>query len=151
MARLKISTDKLLLIAGAIWAVAGANILNLGLIAYGQDWGTYFVWLLLGTAAIFSLFHFIIFGNMVRKHEKRIRSIVDKKSHILKFLDTKGYIIMTVMMGGGISLRAFHLVPEWFIAFFYTGLGAALVLAGSLFIVHYFKKAPQGKTSSVVS
>ena len=36
------------------------------------------------------------------------------------------------MMGGGIALRASGVVPEWFIAFFYTGLGAALAVAAQL-------------------
>ena len=30
---------------------------------------------------------------------------------------------MAVMMGGGIGLRMAGLVPDWFVAFFYTGLG----------------------------
>ena len=32
------------------------------------------------------------------------------------------------------------LVPGWFIAFFYTGLGIALALAGVGFLVHYFHR-----------
>ena len=38
-----------------------------------------------------------------------------------------------VMMTGGIGLRVSGLAPERFIAVFYTGLGAALLLAGLLF------------------
>ena len=37
---------------------------------------------------------------------------------------------MAVMMSGGIGLRVSGLAPERFIAVFYTGLGAALLLAG---------------------
>ena len=40
---------------------------------------------------------------------------------------------MAVMMTGGIWLRSSGLAPERFIAFFYTGLGASLLLAGLLF------------------
>ncbi len=40
---------------------------------------------------------------------------------------------MAVMMSGGIALRVSGLVPERFIAVFYTGLGASLLLAGLLF------------------
>ena len=47
---------------------------------------------------------------------------------------------MAVMMAGGIGLRASGLAPERFIAVFYTGLGAALLLAGLLF-GHNFGKA----------
>ena len=47
--------------------------------------------------------------------------------------------MMAIMMTGGISLRAFGLVPNWFIAFFYTGLGASLLLAGLLFGCNFAK------------
>lgn len=40
---------------------------------------------------------------------------------------------MAVMMSGGIGLRVSGLAPDRFIAVFYTGLGAALLLAGLLF------------------
>jgi len=46
---------------------------------------------------------------------------------------------MAVMMGGGIWLRYSGLVPEVFIAVFYTGLGCALALAGVIFWVMFFR------------
>lgn len=54
---LKISTNKLMLVAGIVWAIAGANIANIGLTAYRHDWG-WVIWaLLVGSAVIFVLFH----------------------------------------------------------------------------------------------
>lgn len=49
---------------------------------------------------------------------------------------------MAVMMGGGIWLRFSGLVPDIFIAVFYSGLGCALTLAGVLFWVMFMKKYP---------
>ena len=46
---------------------------------------------------------------------------------------------MAIMMSGGIGLRVSGLAPERFIAVFYSGLGAALLLAGVLFGYHYGK------------
>ena len=46
---------------------------------------------------------------------------------------------MAVMMGGGIGLRMAGLVPDWFVAFFYTGLGLALAVAGVSFVLRYFR------------
>lgn len=46
---------------------------------------------------------------------------------------------MAVMMTGGIGLRASGLAPERFIAVFYTGLGASLLIAGLLFGCNYGK------------
>lgn len=44
---------------------------------------------------------------------------------------------MAVMMGGGIGLRAAGVFPNQFVAFFYSGLGCALALAGILFIRNF--------------
>lgn len=134
---MKVATDKLLLIAGAVWMAAGINIAAIGLGAITHGHAAW--WVLLGTFAVFLLFHIMVFQKMVRKHAERIRGYEEDRKHFWHFFDKKGYIIMAVMMGGGIALRASGLLPEGFIAFFYTGLGAALAIAGASFLVSYFK------------
>ena len=42
-------------------------------------------------------------------------------------------------MGGGIWLRSSGLVPNEFVAVFYTGLGCALSLAGVFFGIMFFR------------
>ena len=138
---LKISTNKLMLVAGIVWAIAGANIANIGLTAYRHDWG-WVIWaLLVGSAVIFVLFHSRIFQKMVGKHAERIRGYEEDRTHVLKFFDKKGYVVMASMMAFGIALRASGVVPEWFVAFFYTGLGAALAVAGASFALRYLKSS----------
>ena len=44
---------------------------------------------------------------------------------------------MTCMMSGGIGFRAAGIFPDIFIAFFYSGLGLALALAGVIFTKNY--------------
>lgn len=135
---MKVEARYLLLIAAAVWFIAGINILRLGILAIAE--GTTPLWVLLvGIPIIFLLFH-MMFSKLVGKHSGRIRGYGENKMHVLRFFDVKGYIIMAVMMGGGISLRAFGIVPSWFVAFFYTGLGAALALAGVGFLIHYIKR-----------
>lgn len=53
------------------------------------------------------------------------------------FFDWKAYLIMACMMSGGIGFRAAGIFPEIFIAFFYSGLGLALVSAGVIFTRNY--------------
>ena len=141
MQLLKISTDKLLLVAGIVWFLAGANIVNIGLSAYLDESGWLFWVLVVGTLVIFVLFHIFVFTKMVGKHANRIRGYAEDKTHVFKFFDKKGYIMMAVMMGGGIALRASGVAPEWFVAFFYTGLGLALAVAGVSFVLRYFKSS----------
>lgn len=141
MGVLKIATEKLLLVAGIVWMIAGLNIANIGIGAYLHEAG-WIVWVLLvGTVVIYVVFHIFVFTKMVGKHASRIRGYEDDRTHIWKFFDKKGYIVMAFMMGGGIALRMSGLVPEWFIAFFYTGLGLALAVAGLSFIIRYFKSS----------
>jgi len=77
-----------------------------------------------------------MFFNMTRKHTKRIKAYENRRP-FWNFFDLKSYIIMMIMMGGGIGLRSAHLVPEFFIAFFYSGLGCALTLAGVVFVLNF--------------
>ena len=44
---------------------------------------------------------------------------------------------MTCMMSGGIGFGAAGIFPEIFVAFFYSGLGLALALAGVIFTRNY--------------
>lgn len=134
---MKTATKNLLLIAGAVWGIAGANIVLIGIACYFEDWGPAVLALIAGSLAVFTLFHLKVFNKMASKHAARIRAFAEEKVPVWKFFDAKSYVIMAVMMGGGMALRFSGLVPDWFIASFYTGLGAALFIAGISFIVRF--------------
>ena len=86
---------------------------------------------------VFAVFERFIFGKLVKKHTERVSAYSEERHFFLKFFDGKSFAVMAVMMTGGIALRASGLAPERFIAVFYTGLGAALLLAGVLFGRNY--------------
>lgn len=101
-----------------------------------------YVWaIVLGAVVVFTLFHMKIFSKMVGKHSNRIAAYENDKIGFWRFFGASGYIMMAIMMSGGISLRAFGLVPMWFIAFFYTGLGIALALSGVSFLVRFARRS----------
>ena len=125
-----VKNSTLLLIACLVWTAAGVNILRIGLIEYPPYIS---VINLLLSAAVFTVFQIFIFGRLVKKHTKRIDGYGDEKQLFIKFFDVKSFIIMAVMMTGGILIRSLHIAPPIFIAVFYTGLGASLLLAGILF------------------
>ena len=137
---LKVPRKKLLLIAGVVWLIAGANILLLGVGAFSptiQDW---MFWLIaLGTLGIFVYFHIWIFSRMVGKHHDRIEQELDERTYVWNFFDKRSYIIMALMMIMGLGLRTSGIVPDPFIVFFYTGLGAALMVGGLSFTLRYFR------------
>ena len=63
----------------------------------------------------------------------------DERQLFVKFFDKRSFAIMAVMMTGGIAIRSIHLLPDVFIAVFYTGLGTALAFAGDLFDSNLFR------------
>lgn len=127
---MKVKRNTLLLLACLVWSAAGFNILRIGLIVY-PAYLTVLNFLL--SVLVFTVFQKFIFGKLVKKHTARINAYTEDRHFFLKFFDGKAFAIMAVMMTVGIGLRASGLAPERFIAVFYTGLGASLLLAGLLF------------------
>ncbi|MGT2801583.1 hypothetical protein [Streptococcus henryi] len=133
-----VKKKNLLALAGTVWLIAGFNVTRMGLVAYSSLKQVTLVSLLL------SILVFLAFGSMFYKmtfmHARRISDYKEARRPFWQFFDLKSYLIMIVMMTGGILLRSSGLVPSSFIAFFYTGLGLALALAGLLFWIFYFSK-----------
>lgn len=125
----------LLAVAGCVWLIAGINVARLGIISYGIIPQISILHILL-SIAVFCAFG-LMFFKMSIKHTKRIKGYEEEFRPVWHFFDLKSYIIMAVMMGGGIWLRSSGLVPDVFIAVFYTGLGCALALAGILFWIMF--------------
>lgn len=123
-------------IAGCVWFIAGFNVARLGVIAYTNV--EFAFWQPLVSLAVFSAFG-MMFYKMSMKHHRRICGYIEPTRPFWNFFDLKAYCIMAFMMGGGILLRYSGLVPELFIAVFYTGLGCALAGAGVLFWVMFFR------------
>ncbi|MCI9467397.1 MAG: hypothetical protein HFE99_09845 [Ruminiclostridium sp.] len=133
---MQVKKRTLLLLACLVWTVAGFNVFRIGILAYATYWS---VVNLILSLLVFALFQRFIFGRLVRKHTARILGYQEERQFFLKFFDRKAFLIMAVMIVGGISLRGSGLAPERFIAVFYSGLGASLLLAGILFGRNYFK------------
>lgn len=127
---MKVKRNTLLLLACMVWSAAGFNILRIGLTTYPPYCN---VLNFLLSALVFGVFQKFIFGKLVNKHTARINAYQEERQFFLRFFDGKSFAVMAVMMTGGIGLRVSGLAPEPFIAVFYTGLGASLLLAGLLF------------------
>ena len=131
----RVKKRTLLLIAGIVWLIAGFNVARLGVLSYAAIEKQWYLYLL-------SIVIFVIFGRMFfrmsQKHTKRILQY-EEYQPFWKFFDFKAYVIMACMMSGGIGFRAAGVFPDFFVAFFYTGLGCALALAGVVFFIHWMQ------------
>ena len=134
-----IPKNHLMLIAGLVWCAAGAMVCLIGLPLELGLAPSHLVLLPLA-AAIFLAFYFFVFSRLVRKHTGRIRARAEDRLPFWHFFNASSWAVMAVMMGGGLALRLSHLVPDWIIAFFYSGLGVALFLCGVRFLGVFARK-----------
>lgn len=137
----RISTFRLTAVAGLVWIIAGGNVAWIGLSSYPHS-GLSAPW-----ACVLPLAVFIAFGAMflktAGKNVRRIVGFAHPARPFWHFFDARSYLMMGIMMSSGILLRVFNVLPEAFVAFFYTGLGAALFCAG-LFFLCRFARSPRG-------
>jgi small-conductance mechanosensitive channel len=124
-----IPKNQLMLIAGLVWCVAGAMVCVVGLPLEFTLAPSHLILLPLA-GVIFLAFYFFVFSRLVQKHTGRIRARAEDRLPFWHFFNASSWLVMAVMMGGGMALRFSHLMPDWMIAFFYSGLGVALFLCG---------------------
>lgn len=134
-----VNRQVLLITAGIVWIVAGANILRIGIVTW-LDTSGYSLLKICGASIVFLLFFILVFRKLYYKHTRRIEQKQSEKNCPCGFFDTKGWIIMALMITIGITARTLHLLPDSFISVFYTGLSLALIVTGFLFIVYWWKR-----------
>lgn len=133
---MKVKKQNLLLLAGIVWMIAGFNVLRIGLETY-VEYRMIINYAI--TLMVFIVFWFMVFHKLTIKHTKRIHEFEEELQLFYKFFDLKSFLIMAFMISFGIIIRKFRLLPDRFIAVFYTGLGAALFMAGVLFTWNWIK------------
>ena len=128
---MKIKKRTLLLLAAIVWMIAGFNILRIGIETYAAYKSVInFILSLL----VFLFFWFMIFYKLTVKHTDRIQNYQEERQFFLNFFDLKSFLIMAFMITFGITIRTFHLLPDRFIAVFYTGWAQLCFLQGSLLV-----------------
>ncbi|WP_291581752.1 hypothetical protein [Bacteroides sp.] len=134
-----VNRQVLLITAGIVWIVAGANILRIGIVTWLND-SQYWLFKIGEATIVFLLFFILIFRRLYYKHTERITQKKQEKNCPFSFFDVKSWIIMIFMISLGISIRSLHLLPTCFISVFYTGLSLALIVTGVLFIRYWWQR-----------
>ncbi len=125
--------NQLVLLAGIVWCVAGTMVCMVGLplqLTLAQQ----HMILVPLAVSVFVVFYRFVFSRLVVKHTSRIRASTEERLPWWQFFSGSSWVVMGVMMGGGLVLRHSRVMPDWMIAFFYTGLGLALLLCGIRFL-----------------
>lgn len=128
----------LLLVAACFWTFAGGMLLfrgfsvlkfNSSIIAFEE----------LGSILAGLLFYKFMFSKISLKHINRIRNLKEEKPCFFSFFNLRSYLMMTVMMSFGITLRVTGLVPMNYLAPFYIAMGTPLLLSAFRFYYYAFK------------
>lgn len=128
-----VGSRTLLLLAGAVWIAAGANILRIGLSTWFRHGPPAAVGIA-EAAAVFVVFFFVMFGRVYLRNSRRIMDKGEGPRCPFSFFDVRGWAVMLGMIGLGIVVRRCGAASDGFIAVFYTGLSTALVLTGLRFV-----------------
>ena len=124
-------TKLLAFIAGFFWLAAGFYVCRIGVVAW-MNHGTTTAMMIVCSAITLFLFS-RMFIRMVFRNVQRIRKIDVERRRMWHIMPVRSYIIMAFMITFGMLLRSVPAVPLSFIASFYVGLGAALMLAGAIY------------------
>ncbi|MBB3188673.1 hypothetical protein [Microbacter margulisiae] len=130
---MRIDKRHLLFVAAMAWLVAS------GMLFWRST--TYFElrkgWKLETAASLVGgiLFFRVLFLRISSKHIKRIISLEKRKPSVFSFFSKRSYLLMAIMISGGVLLRESHILPTYDLSFFYFFMGTPLFLSS----IRFFK------------
>ncbi|MEI6123021.1 MAG: hypothetical protein WCQ95_05265 [Bacteroidota bacterium] len=127
----------LLAIAGVFWTFAGGMLLWRGLsgliVAHAS-----FIPDLLYSLAGGVLFYILLFSRISRKHVNRIIGLKSEKPCMFSFFNIKSYLLMSIMISGGVLLRIFNVVDHQILYSFYVCMAIPLLVSSVRFYYNWF-------------
>jgi hypothetical protein len=126
--------------AALVWTFAGSMLLFRGTLLFTAD--KYLLWLRLPLSLVAGiLFYRQIFSNISVKHTQRIATLKPEKPCLFSFFNVRSYILMTIMITAGISLRKSGILPPVYLSVIYVTMGIPLFISSFRFY-HAFAVYP---------
>jgi hypothetical protein len=127
----------LLLIAALVWTFAGGMLLLRGystLLAYPDFFGFKILGCGVGGLIFFKLLFFKISG----KHVLRIQSLVPDNPCLFSFFNLRSYLMMTIMITTGITLRKTGVISPEYLSLVYITMGIPLLMSSFRFYYSFY-------------
>jgi hypothetical protein len=125
----------LLLVAAVFWTFAGGMLLVRGFSIL--KFSTSAILLKeLGSMFAGILFYTYMFSKISLKHITRIRDIQEERPCIFSFFNGRSYLLMSIMITAGITLRLSGLVPIGYLSLFYIAMGTPLLISALRFYTY---------------
>jgi quinol-cytochrome oxidoreductase complex cytochrome b subunit len=132
--RLKPGVKKrtLLYIAGCVWCIAGGMLITRALLALIAIHHLLLLDIIIGMIAGICFFVFM-FTKISKKHITRISLIKVDFPCFFSFFNLRSYILMTIMISAGITLRKINIIDPEYLYTFYLAMGIPLLLSAFRF------------------
>jgi hypothetical protein len=128
----RIARRYLYVAAALVWTFAGSMLLFRGILLFMDD--DYLFWIRLIISIIAGLlFYRLLFSNISRTHTHRIDAMSLEKPCLFSFFNIKSYILMSIMITAGISLRKSGILPPFYLSVIYITMGIPLFLSSFRF------------------
>jgi hypothetical protein len=128
----------LLLIAGCAWSIAGGILIFRSLL-YLIGVNNHLA-MEIGIGIVFGgLFYILLFARISKKHITRINLIEIDNPCFFSFFNFRSYLLMAIMISGGITLRLSGLVNSDIIYTFFLCMGIPLLVSAWRFFYSYSK------------
>ena len=128
----------LLMIAGCAWSIAGGILISRSLIHLISV--NHLLAMELGIGIVFgSFFYLLLFARISKKHITRINLIEIDNPCFFSFFNFRSYLLMAIMISGGITLRLSGLVNQEIIYTFFLCMGIPLLVSAWRFFYSYAK------------
>jgi hypothetical protein len=133
-----VSKRTLLLIAGFAWTIAG-GILILRSLAYLIGVNHHLVPEIITGIVFGIIFYLLLFARISKKHINRITLIKVDNPCFFSFFNFRSYLLMAIMISGGIMLRLSGLINPDFIYTFFLTMGIPLLVSAYRFFYSFVK------------
>jgi hypothetical protein len=128
----------LLFIAAVVWTVAGGMLLFRGYLYSQANPGHLF--LKTGACVLGGLvFYAVMFDKISKKHVTRISNLKIEKPCAFSFFNLRSYLLMTIMIAAGITLRKSGVMAPQNLALIYLTMGIPLLLSSFRFYTTFFR------------
>ena len=127
----------LLAIAGFFWSFAGGMLMWRGITGLFSE-GKYLIPDILISLLCGIAFYFLLFSKISRKHIRRILGLKPERPCLFSFFNVKSYILMFIMISGGILLRKSEVLNHQLLYSIYLCMSVPLLLSSIKFYYYWF-------------
>jgi len=134
----RVPKNWLFFIAALVWTFAGGMLLVRGYF-YSLVKPEY-LFLKTGACALGGLvFYLVMFDRISKKHVTRIKNLIIERPCMFSFFNVRSYMLMTIMITAGITLRKTGLLAPQYLALIYVTMGIPLLMSSFRFYTTFFR------------